>query len=79
MGLSTGNSLWRRSERVSPQAISSAAQELVDRYGGFAVESLSLRSAALASEGRWLEHDLALLVLGEVERRLASPAPGLRR
>jgi hypothetical protein len=54
--------------QTSPDAIRQAAEELVARHGKVAVELAAQRAEALAQEGRWPEHAVALRMLTEVER-----------
>lgn len=60
--------------QTSTDTIRLAAEEMVARYGKGAVELAAQRADALAREGRWPEHALAVRMLTEVERLVRGEA-----
>lgn len=54
--------------QTSTDAIRQAAEEMFARHGKGAVELAIQRADALALEGRWPEHAIAVRMLTEVER-----------
>lgn len=60
--------------QTSTDAIRQAAEELVARHGNGAVELAVQRADALAQEGRWPEHAVAMRMLTEVEHLVRGNA-----
>lgn len=57
-------------DKPTTDPVFDAAEALVRRHGKEAVSRATERAEALARQGRWPEHDLALRVLTLVERLL---------
>jgi hypothetical protein len=57
---------------IADDAINAAARELIDRYGPEALKMAEERTVRHEQAGDWPAHSIALRVLTEVERLLAS-------